>query len=337
MRKILQHSAFLLALVGVVAFSACDHDTDQFDGPNLVDRFGEFQLLEGLQVNRTTVDFSAGEDVRMTAKFNKRVDFIIRITGLSSGAVKNIEGFARELDASNAIWDGGTTELPFFGLEQCRIELIVPEAPEVMEEAQVEVVGTKQYEGSLFTDFEEDPLDDIFFGNFEFELTGNSGRRSDGMAAEGNWYYLFEGTDNVVSNFFVGLIDIKSSITGEAYAPVPTTVPEDLWFNVFMHADGGLHGIAVIQFIYDSNDSGAFEDGQDAAFQLDGDFPLSWVGWRHINHTMADVGMTEEQVSKIVAIRVLLISDMNSQPDPPLQVDFGIDFLTFTSGGPLEL
>ena len=104
-----------------------------------------------------------------------------------------------------------------------------------------------------------------------------------------------------------------------------------------MFADGGPHGIAVIQFVYDSNDSGAFEDGQDQTFQIDGDYPLGFEGWRHINHTMADIGMTEEEVSKIVAIRALLISDLNSQPDPPLQVDFGLDFLTFTSGGPLEL
>ena len=335
MKKISLYTALLL-LLAVMCWS-CEHETDRFDGPNLVDRFGEFNLIAGLEVNRTTVDFSADEDVRMTASFNKRVDYIIRITGMESGAVKTFEGFARELDETNAVWEGGTTELPFFRTETCLIELIIPEADNLTQTAEVEIVGLKTYEGSLFTDFEDNPGDDIFFGNFEFELTNNSGRRSDGLAAQGDWYYLFEGTDNVVPNFFTGLIDIKSSITGNTYAPLPTTAPEDLWFNTFIYSDGGPHGIAVIQFIYDSNDSGAFEDGQDQAFQLEGDFPLNWTGWRHINHTMADVGMTEEQVSKIVAIRVLLISDMNSQPNPPIQVDFGIDFLTFTNGKPLEL
>lgn len=325
----------ILSLFILVGFG-CDHDTDFFDGPNLEDRFGEFNLIEGLEVNRTTVDFTAGEDVRMTARFNKNVDFIIRITGLESGAVKVIEAFDNELDASNAIWEGGTTTLPLFRQEMCRIELEVPEAS-LVQEAMVEVVGTRVYEGSLFTDFESELGADLFLGNFEFELTGNTGRRFDGNAAEGSAYWYFEGTDNVVPNFFAGLADISSTTTGETYAPLPTTVPEDLWFNCFMYADGGPHGIAVIQFIVDSNDSGAFEDGEDAAFQLDGDFPLDWTGWRHINHTMADLGMTEDDVTKIVAIRLLLISNMNSQPNPPLQVDYGIDFITFTSGAPLEL
>ncbi len=320
----------------LVLGTGCDHDTEQFDGPFLVDRFGDFSVLEDLAISRTTVDFSAGETVTFTARFNKSVEWIVQITGMQSGAVKRIEGFDNELVVDNATWEGGTTDLPLFTNELCMVELIVPEEENFTQSGEVEVVGTKTYEGNLFTSFETDPGDNIFFGNFEFELTGNSGRRNDMPAGQGEFYYLFEGTDNVVPNFFVGLADIKSSISGSTYAELPTSVPEDLYFNVFMYADGGPHGIAVIQFIYDSNDSGEFEEGTDQAFPL-GDVNLNWTGWRHISKTMSEVGMTEEQVQKIVAIRVLLISDMNSQPNPPLQVDFGIDFLTFTANQPLEL
>lgn len=74
----------------------------------------------------------------------------------------------------------------------------------------------------------------------------------------------------------------------------------------------------------------------DQAFPI-GDVPLNFVGWRHINLSLGSIGMTEQQVSRIVAIRALLISDMNSQPTPPLQVDYRLDFITFTNGKPLEL
>jgi hypothetical protein len=47
--------------------------------------------------------------------------------------------------------------------------------------------------------------------------------------------------------------------------------------------------------------------------------------------------ITQAELEKLVAIRLLLISDMNSQPNPPLQVTYGIDYMTFTQGGPLEL
>lgn len=322
----------------VVLLPACQDESVLFDGPGLVDRFGPLTVNKDLIADRSTVDFSAGQTVVFCATFNKNIDFILRITGDESGAVKIIEGFGKELNAENATWTGKTTELPLFRAETCSVELIIPEDETLNQRTSVEIVGTKIYEGALFADFEEDPGSDIFFGNFEFEFTNNTGRISDGKAAQGDYYYYLEGTDNVnPDNYFVGLIDIKASLVGETYIPVPTTAPEELYFNCFMLADGGPHGIAVIQFITDSNDSGAFEDGEDEVFQLDGDFPLNWEGWRHINHTMAEVNMTEEQIRKLVAIRLLLISNQDTQPAPPLPVDYGVDFLTFTAGKPLEL
>ncbi len=329
--------SLILMLFTVLGIIGCQHETDTFDGPSLVDRFGEFMVIENLGISQSTVDFAAGEVVFFTAKFNKNVEWVVEITGMESGAVKRIEGFARELNALNATWSGGTTDLPFFKAEMCSVQLLVPEEPNFMDSGEVEVLSTKTYEGSLFTDFETDLGSNAFVGNFEFELTANTGRQSNMPAAQGVYYFLFEGTDNVVPNFFVGLVDIKSAVTGETYAPLPTTVPEELYFNAFMYHDGGPHGIAVIQFIFDSNDSGDFEDGQDAVFQIPGDIPLQWVGWRHIHHPMSDTGMSQAQLEKLVAIRLLLISDMNAQPDPPLQVTYGIDFMTFTKGGPLEL
>ena len=336
MKNTIQSILFLFAII--LLMPSCDHETDTFDGPSLVDRFGEFSLVEGLTLNRSTVDFSAGEQVILFAKFNKQVNFTAVITGTESGAVKIIEGLGREVNEDNAVWRGRTTELPLFRNEMCSVELIIPEADSLTLTAQVEVVGTRQYEGSLYTDFEADPLDDIFLGNFQFEFTGNTGRTNDGSAAEGEWYYLFEGTDNVgvPNDFFVGLVDIKASITGQTYAPLPTTVPEDLFFNAFLYGDGGPHTIAVIQVAIDSNDSGEFEDSQDTTIPVY-DMPVTEVGWQYIFVNMGEAGFTEEQLSKIVNIRVLLISDANSQPNPPLQVDFGLDFLTFTAGAPLEL
>jgi hypothetical protein len=317
---------------------SCDHKTDIYDGPNLIDRFGEFIVFDSLEVSTETVDFSAGETVVFTAQFNKNIDWVIEITGQESGAKKIIQGFNKDITASNATWSGNTTELPFFKTELCKVLFTVPEEPDFVDSAMVEITGLRSYPGTLFTDFEAEPGQNIEVGNFEFELTPNSGRKTDSLAAQGQTYYLLEGTDNVVSNFFVGLININSTIaSGTTYAPLPTTVPEDLYFNCFIHSDGGPHGIAVIQFVFDSNNSGAFEDGVDQTFQLEGDFPLNWTGWRHIHHSMADVNMTQAQLEKLVTIRVLLISDKNAQPTPPLQVDFGIDYLTFTQGGPLEL
>ncbi len=333
----MRYRIFTFLLFTGLVLTNCSRDTEDFEGPFLVDRFGDFTLVEGLEVSTDSVDFSAGERVTFSARFNKRVDWIVRITGKESGSIKRVVGFDNNLNADNAVWTGGTTVLPLFRAEPCLVELIIPEADSLTLTDSVVIKGSKVFAGGVFYDFEEDPGNNAEFGNFEFEFSPNTGRKNDGLAAQGEWYYLFEGTDNVVPNFFVGVVNFLSVLSGDTYAQLPTTVPEDLWFNMFLYHDGSPHGIAVIQFVFDSNDSGAFEDGQDDLFQLEGDFPLSWTGWRQFSHTMADVGMTQEQLQKLVAIRALLISDMNSQPSPPLPVRFGLDFMIFTEDRPLEL
>jgi len=326
-----------IILLLVLGTSGCKHETEPFDGPSLVDRFGPFTALTDFTVSQPTVDFANGEEVFFSASFNKNVNWIIEITGSESGSVKTIEGFSSDINATNATWDGGTTKLPLFKNEVCNVVLTIPEEIEFMATETVETLSGKQYEGTLFTDFEEELGVNAFVGNFEFEFTPQTGRQSD-FPAQGDSYLRLEGTDNVVPNFFVGLIDLKASITGNTYIQLPTTVPEDLYFNCFMLSDAGPHGLAIIDFIFDANDTGAFEDGQDTGFRVMADYNLAtWEGWRQISHPMSETGITQEQLEKVVAIRLLLISDKNAQPTPPLQVDFGIDYMIFTAGGPLEL
>ncbi len=332
-----QCNRILTALLIMGIFAGCDHETDEFDGPDLVDRFGPFNVVTPFAVSAESVDFPTDGSVFFTGAFNKSVNWVIQITGSESGAVRIIEGFSREINEGNATWTGGTTVLPFFRAETSTAIIRVPEEPTYGDTLTVEVLAPKVYPGFLFADFETSPGANIEFGNYEFELTNATGRVNDGTAAEGNFYYNFRGTDNVVPNFFVGLINIFPGIVGETYVPLPNTDPNNVYFNCFIKHDLSPHTIAVIQFAFDTNNNGVYNDGADQTFQVAGDFPLFWNGWRHIHHPMSATGMTSAQLEKIVAIRVLLISDNNSQPSPPLEVGFGIDFITFTQGGPLQL
>ncbi len=327
-----------LTVFTLLTISGCDHDTETFDGPSLVDRFGPFTVLTGLTASQPTADFAAGETIAFSAEFNKNVNWVLEITGSESGSVKRIEGFSSELNASNATWDGGTTRLPLFKNETATAVLTIPEEDQFMDMTTVEALSSKQYEGLLFSDFEEDFGVDGFVGNFEFEFTPQTGRQTD-IPAQGDSYYRLEGTDNVVPNFFVGLVDIKSEVTGSGVLQFPTTVPEDLFFNFFMYSNGGPHGIAIIDFFVDGNDTGTYELDQDTqAFRVPVDIDLAtFEGWKQMGYPMSETGITQENLSKVVAIRLLLISNMNTQPNPPLEVAFGVDFMIFTEGGLLEL
>jgi len=339
MKKYSIHLAFLFSLIFLSV--GCDHDTEVFDGPSLIDRFGPFNVTTDFAASRNTVDFGAGQTGFFTAEFNKNVQWVITITGQSSGAVKRIEGFDKSINIDNAIWVGGTTDLPLFGIEMCDVVLTVPEEPSFEGNAMVEIISPRDYAslGKVITDFETDLGANLFFGNFQFELNNQTGRR-DAMPApaEGGFYYYMQGTDNVVPNdFFVGLVSINPQVNGETYVSVPTTVPEELYFNCFLYSDAGPHGIGIIQFAYDQNDNGTFDDGTDPIFTT-GDIDLgAWEGWRLESYPMSETGISQEQLEKIIAVRLVLISNANTQPSPPLPVDFGTDFMIFTQGGPLEL
>jgi hypothetical protein len=326
-------AATLVVLTGL-SLTGCDHVTEPA-GPSLIDRFGEFSLVDSLAANREAVDFPAGESVVFTARFNKRVDWVVEITGDSSGAVKRIEGFSNELTAENARWQGGTTDLPLFRSEPVSVALLIDDPGADTLRTSLEVVTPREYPGDVVTGFEDDDEANVTVRDFEFELDPASGRSTEVPAAEENAFFLLRGTDTVVDNFFVGLAEITST-SDDGYFAVPTTVPENLFFNAFLYNFGSESTIAILEIVVDANDNGDFDDGTDLTFGS-GDIILEEPGWIPFSRSVAEFGLTQEQAERIVAIRPVLISDNNTQPTPREPVDFGIDYITFTAGGPLEL
>ncbi len=316
------------------AFLGCDHATEAA-GPSLIVRFGEFELQESLSASRDSVDFAMGESVSFSARFNKPVNWTVEITGQESGAIKRVQGFSNELTEENARWVGGTTQLPLFRQEPVSAVLLVSDedfvAPDTV---RIGVLSERSYPGNVVTSFEDDDEAVATLRNFEFELDAASGPSMEVPAAAGETFYLLRGTDTVVDNFFVGLAEITSR-SNDGYFMVPTNVPENLFFNAFLYNFGSSNTIAILDVVVDTNGNGTFEDGTDAIFGS-GDIRLDEPGWSQFSQSIAEFGLTEAQTQQIVAVRLVLISDNNSQPDPREPVDFGVDYITFTAGGPLR-
>ena len=202
------------------------------------------------------------------------------------------------------------------------------------------VTGARTYPGNVLADFEGGG--DISVGNFEFEFQG-AGITSEFVAGEREEFYLLRGTEpasGVTRNFFVGLIDIRPD--GRGTVDVPTTVPEELYVNFLLRGFDADFTIAVVQLIVDANGTGQYEAEQDTYVPF-GDIPVDFEGWRLFSKPVSALGspeapqaLTQEQAESIVGVRVVLISDNNAQPATPEQVAFGIDYITFTAGGPLE-
>jgi hypothetical protein len=117
----MKKSIYFLLFASLV-YTSCKVD-DEFEGPSLVDLYGEFTLVTPLDITNRDVNFSTGESTAFTASFSKNVDWTIEVKGLQSGAVKRFTGFSNVIDATNATWNGTTTDLPKFRVEDCAVQL----------------------------------------------------------------------------------------------------------------------------------------------------------------------------------------------------------------------
>jgi len=226
--------------------------------------------------------------------------------------------------------------LPLFKSEPVSVALLIVEEDADTMRTSLEVLVPREYEGDVVTGFEQDEEGaNVVLRNFEFELDPTSGVSMEVPAGEEDAFYILRGSDTVVDNFFVGLAEITST-SDDGYFTVPTTVPEDLFFNAFLYNFGSENTIAILEIVVDVNGNGTFDDGTDATFSS-GDIVLEEPGWSAFSRSVAEFGLTQEQAEQIVAIRPILISDNSTQPTPRVPVDFGLDYITFTAGGPLQL
>jgi len=318
-----------LILFFMLGLWSCDHDTDPED-PNLIDRFGPFEVVQDFEASTEVVDFSASGTVVFTAEFNKNINWVITITGNTSGAIKRIEGFNRIINAQNATWDGRTSVLPFFKNEMCSVEITIPEEPDYMDSAEVEVIGTRTYDGNLITDWENG-----LNPGFELFVQSGADMRFDTvvspLSAEGNAFYETSGLVDFSDD--LGNIAMPKDAFTDEFILSPNS--ELVYFNVF--ARKGINSVGdiyVFQFMEDDDGNGSFnpnvDDLHEFVFQdLSEDWEQFSIQYANLT-TPNNSGGGQKNPDRL--IRVVMLPIGLGEP-----FECYLDFLIFTEGGPLQL
>ena len=266
----------LYILVLGTVLSSCERE-EGFQGPSLIDQFGEFNVVENLQISNPDVDFAAGESSFFRAEFSKSVNWEIVIKGAVSGAEKVISGSSRILDEDNASWDGSTTNLPMFKIEDCDLTLkvsynvnasdtIISVTDSLIAENTIAVSTTKVDNGLLLADFETgvNPDWEIFAqngGNMSFNVTSNN-------SPQGNSYYDMGG--NVDWDWLIGLVDFPATAYGNSTFDLNDNGAK-VYFNVMLNMPQGLDNppIVLLQFREDDNNNGVFEEGLEDMYAIE--------------------------------------------------------------------
>lgn len=328
----------LLVLITAFTFSACERDLES-EGPNLVDLYGEFSILDPFEVSSDKADFSAGESVYFTARFSKIIDWKLTITGQTSGAQKIIEGKTRAIDADNSLWAGETTILPIFAAEPCIAELSVAN-DSLKFSKNIEIEGIKTQQGVfVVADFENGWNDgwETFVqsgADMSFRITDED------PAAEGQFYYDMGGEVNW--DWLIGLIDFPAEAYGANTFDLSSN-GDEVYFNAMLYLPEGItNPLVLFQFREDENEDGEFDDATEDMYAIEiraGDLE---VGWNLYSIKYSDLtalvngapaepnGNKNHEPNKLWKTSLLYLANPASG-----YAQTYLDYVVFSEGGPL--
>lgn len=331
----MKRSLLLPALLLFGLFQGCKTD-DAFDGPSLNDLYGKFSVVQGLTASRYDIDFSTGQSTIFNASFSKNVAWTLQIKGLSSGAVKEITGFSNLLDASNAEWNGTTTQLPLFRIEDCAVQLTFENEVDTLRDT-VHVIGTRVNEGFLLSDFE----DGANSGWVTFAQSGANmsfGVQASDSAAQGNKYYNMAGV--VDWDWLLGYLYLPASAYGASTFPLSSN-PDEVYFNTMMYKQENLsNGILLFQFTEDDNGDGTYTSANEDMYSVQ--VTLTQNGWSQLSVKYSDLatlvngspatpaGNGVHEPNKVTQVNVLFLKNPTSG-----FCHTRLDYMLFTQGGPL--
>ena len=264
-------------------FNGCTKD--DVEGPLITDLYGTFSITDSFLLVNKTPDFSSGDIVKFYCGFNKTIDWKITITGLQSNSVKEISGFSSSIDSNNVMWYGTTSQLPFFNIENCAVELTFMNESDTLRDT-LNIVGTNSYEdGILVADFENGLPPDALVS-----WTSNIGFRTFDISNDdpllGNAYFKMGGKVNW--DWPIGKLDLKLNLSS-------ITVPaEEFYINIGILSDsidihtGQFINIMISESTLPFNDDltpnqvgqqlADIFDASDEVYKMK--VPVDWHGWR---------------------------------------------------------
>ena len=356
----------LIVLSLTSLFLSCERD-NFIEGPSLETMLGPFELIQKFQVSNQNVDFFNGETTFFTAEFSKEVDWKIVVTGLESGAIKNITGSDISLFETNATWDGSTTYFPMFKQENCSAELYVSYETEssdtiifvsdsLIGTTQIIVSSIKQNDGLILSDFEPGfnnswenrSLASLGGVDIINEFTAVTVSTQAGVyfnpmgsndAPEGNMYYNLSGSCSW--DWLIGMLVFPAQAFGDNTFELDDN-PDKVYFNFLLNVPDNISNAKLlIRFYEDDNNDGVFQYGSEDMYSI-------WMesfksGWQNISVRYSDLealndgspiepdGDGVRSPNLLKSIDVLLLADPTSGFS---QVQ--MDYMIFTEGQSLN-
>ena len=336
MRKIIG-----IVLLAVFMVTSC-RNKEQL-GPDLV-----VKIKESLAVSNSSVDFSAGESIYFTAKFERDVIWILTITG-SNGAKKIFNGVGKEVNAQNSSWIGTADVLPSFIAGAATATLSFSTDPQT-QSVPVTIVAKRVSDLAtdvLVTDFVTAPVKNYGTGTFlptdwpsDFPNTSNN---DPAAFPEGTYPFPDDNKYLIMGPFnphqgngspYVDLLRIYAPAAMGHYAqyfPISSDSSR-VYFNIMVYNTGTPTWLQVSLF------EGTDLDNPVRTINI----KPNWTGWKLVSVKYSDFQVnspnTPLQSEKISGIQLVLLSNVSvtSASLPTTNVKAAFDHITFTHDKPYQ-
>ncbi len=322
-------SLIYFGLIALLLFGAgCRKDVL---GPSIVGIYGPVTVTEPFAASKSTVDFSKDEEVYFTAKFEKETDWIVTITGNTSGAKKTFESISNTVDISGSKWTGYADGAPSFQAETVTATLSFKHTTDVFSKT-LTVSGQKNLDKNnvLISDFAT-PFKILAWQKYDGAINVTNTPYS---LADGNKYLFMEGTPyqetspgSKVITPYVCYIEALAKNAATNYGTYyPLSIDSNkVYFNVMVHGTGQSNTNLLINF---------YEDGV-ASRHIN--IRPDWTGWKLVSVTYAsllDDVSTGGKPDKLTKVAFILLSD--AVPAQSEKVSVAIDHASFTTNTPYQ-
>jgi hypothetical protein len=344
----------VLAILAIVMIYSCKRTSknEEFIGPQVKEASAQFSVVGNqFSASSPSVNFYFAQ-LYFTSNFSESVTWKITITGMLSGAVKELTGTSSSLNASNSLWTGDSDNIYFFRKgEKCIVQLTISGSTLVLT-TTVLIINVYDYDGNVINGVSYTLIDDFDGGGVPMASISKDGFDSGVIMGvdtlvkvQGLKSFKMEGID-VNGNSWSGGINHTSlkEIKLDDKSP-KTTDPKFFYINLYVYGTGKPNSaIEVKAFEVDDTlnlkniASYTYEQNKNDAWIVD--LPVTWTGWKLVSlqyssfRPAADPsaggnGNKIREPNKITGLAISLLSF----PNPLGHTGLSIDYVTFTEGG----
>lgn len=339
---------FLVVGIGALFFLAGCKKDKTIEGPELVDIFGDFNILEPIKGSKDTVDFSKGETVQYACKLSIRTNWTIEIIGLNSGARKVYTGNAKDFVLNPIVWDGTISYAPFFRKnEPCVARMSFESYADTLYSDTVIITDVKPTPSVdiLFDDFESPQRPYNTFTEGQQSFNGTSVNFQGVSPAEKTRFYVLAGNHGATASLFLcgmNLTAKASQGTADNYFKFSTDNPKKVFFNAFIYGWGDNKAEVSIEFQEDDNMDGIYQPAEEGAYTYR--FPVNWTGWKLVSFSYDDTKIStsggfgnsdrtgHKDLDRIIATQFLLLAQAGTIGNTRV----GFDYCSFTYFNPFR-